>query len=292
MSPTAADAAAAAALTAAGAAAGAWARSWLARRRARARLPTPATAAGDGNRAVGPAWPAGLPGSPGAVAAAGVAVVTGAAGAVAVLGPLVLVVGSLAGVALPVVVRVRRRAERRRLRRMQMPAALDRLAAALRSGSPVPLALLEAGAAVPPPVGSELVALGREADAGRAVAEVLDGWSRRHDDAGTRLASTALTLAATVGGTPGHAVDGVAATLRERVDLADERRALAAQARLSALVLAVAPLAFAVLLGAADGAAASFLLGTPAGWACLGAGLALDGAGAWWMARLTRGPET
>jgi tight adherence protein B len=83
----------------------------------------------------------------------------------------------------------------------------------------------------------------------------------------------------------------VAATLRERLDLADERRSLASQARLSALVLAVAPVGFAVLLGAVDGSTADFLLGTPPGWLCLGLGLALDAGGAWWMAQLTRGPD-
>ena len=40
---------------------------------------------------------------------------------------------------------------------------------------------------------------------------------------------------------PGAGVDGVAATVRERLDLAAERRALAVQARTSALVLSVAP---------------------------------------------------
>jgi tight adherence protein B len=221
-----------------------------------------------------------------------VAGVVGIAAMAAVAEPMALVVGSMAAAATPIVVRSRRRAERRRLRRAQLPAALERLAMALRAGSPVPMAMVEVGAATPPPVGAELAALGREADAGRAVVDVLDGWGRRHDDAGTRLAATALALATTVGGTPGHAVDGVAMTLRERVELAEERRALASQARLSALVLALAPVGFAVLLGAADGAAASFLLGTPAGWFCLVTGLALDCAGAWWMARLTRGPET
>ena len=119
--------------------------------------------------------------------------------------------------------------------------------------------------------------------------EVLDDWSARYDDPATRLAATSLVLATVVGSTPARAVDGVAATVRERLDLAAERRALATQARTSALVLAVAPLAFAALLVAGDTAAAGFLLGQPAGWLCLAAGPALDVTGAFWMARLTRG---
>src|ERR687898_228054 len=57
----------------------------------------------------------------------------------------------------------------------------------------------------------------------------------------------------------------------------------------TALALSIAPAAFAVVLGLTDGAAARFLLRTPAGWLCLAVGLGLDAGGAWWMARLTRG---
>jgi tight adherence protein B len=101
-----------------------------------------------------------------------------------------------------------------------------------------------------------------------------------------------MVLAAAVGATPARAVDGVAATLREREDVAAERRALAAQSRASVIVLSAAPLVFAVLLGLSDSAATRFLVGSPAGWACLVVGVALDGAGAWWMATLTRGSDT
>ncbi|HYZ98327.1 MAG TPA: hypothetical protein VE575_06220, partial [Acidimicrobiales bacterium] len=63
------------------------------------------------------------------------------------------------------------------------------------------------------------------------------------------------------------------------------------QARTSAVVLSLAPLAFAVLLAMTDAAAARFLLRTTAGWVCLAAGLGLNALGAWWMARLTRGAD-
>jgi tight adherence protein B len=43
-----------------------------------------------------------------------------------------------------------------------------------------------------------------------------------------------------------------------------------------------------VLLTSLDPTAARFLLGTPAGWLCIGAGLGLDAIGAWWMSRLVR----
>src|ERR671911_579032 len=163
------------------------------------------------------------------------------------------------------------------------------VAGALRSGSSLPVALGEAGHATSHPLGPELVGLANEAAQGRPMAAVLDRWTHDHDDRDTRLAATALALSAAVGATPARAVDGVAATVRERLDPAAERPALGSPARASAVVLSIAPAAFAVLLGVSDGAAARFLLRTPAGWLCLAVGLGVDAGGAWWMARLTRG---
>jgi Flp pilus assembly protein TadB len=217
----------------------------------------------------------------------------GAIAAVVVLvwGPGFLLALLLAGTAAAVAWERHRWAAWAQLRRTQLPGGLDRLASALRGGSSVPSALASAGEEVPPPLGPEFAALGREAEGGRAAVEVLDAWANRHPDADTRLVATALVLASVVGAAPARAADGVAATLRERADLAAERRALGAQVRLSGLVLSVAPVGFAGLLAATDSAAAGFLVGSAPGWACLGIGLALDGAGAWWMTQLTRGDD-
>jgi tight adherence protein B len=215
----------------------------------------------------------------------------GVAIAALALGPAVLIVCASAGAVMPLLISRRRRALAHLRRRSQLPQALDRLAGALRSGSSLPVALGEAGRATADPLGPELATLAVGASQGQPIATVLDGWTRHHDDPGTRLAATALVLASVVGAAPARAVDGVAATLRERLQLAAERRALASQARTSAVVLSAAPLLFAGLLGMSDGAAARFLLHSRAGWACLAVGLVLDALGAWWMAHLTRGDQ-
>lgn len=183
---------------------------------------------------------------------------------------------------------LQRRAARRHRREMQLPAALDRMAAALRTGSSLPMAIDEAGAALDPPLGPELRTVAAEIARGRPVGDALHAWASTHGDAGTGLVASALVLSTVVGATPARAIDGVAATMRERLDLMHERRTMAAQARTSALVLSVAPVAFAAVLVLADTAAARFLVRSPAGWACLAAGITLDGVGAWWMARLSR----
>ena len=270
-----------------------WMHGWWSSQRARSRLlggagddPGAAQRAGD---AAGVARGAGR-----APPVPAVALVAGGAGIVAaatMIGPIAVGLAGVAAVAASIVVRCRRRTEVVAGRRAQLPQALERLAAALRSGSSLPVALGEAGRATPDPLGAELETVARGAAQGQPIAGVLDDWTRDHRDPGTRLAATALVLATVVGAAPARAVDGVASTLRERLELAAERRALASQARTSAVVLSLAPLAFAVLLAMTDAAAARFLLRTTAGWVCLAAGLGLNALGAWWMARLTRGAD-
>ena len=226
---------------------------------------------------------------PAPVAAAGVLV---GAMAMVTAGPGIVLTVAFAATVATVAHRWRvRAAARAPTGRRSCPHALDALAASLRSGASLPAALGEAGDALDAPLGPELAGLARAAARGRPVAEVLDEWSIRHGDPATRLAATAMLLATIVGSAPARAVDGVASTVRERLDLAAERRVLGAQARASALVLSAAPVVFTVVLVAGDPSAAHFLLGTPGGWACLAVGLTLDAAGAWWMARLTRGPH-
>lgn len=217
--------------------------------------------------------------------AAGAAVV--AVVVLAVSGPSLLLVGVGAGLGTSVWWRRHRAAEQERRRRHQLPDALERLAGGLRSGTSLLQSLIDTGATTPTPLGDELVAIGREAQHGEPLAELLDTWAARRGDRSTRLAAAAMTLALGVGATPARALDGVAGTLRERTQLRAERQALATQARASAMVLVAAPLGFMALFGVTDSAASQFLLSTPSGWLCLVGGIGLDLVGAVWMARLT-----
>ena len=174
-----------------------------------------------------------------------------------------------------------------RIRQRQLPVALDAVAAGLRGGEALRTAL-EAASAAGGPVGDELARVTSHAAAGRSLAAALTDWAASADDHGTRLAGAALAVAAEVGGPGADAVDAAAASLRDRAAAEDEVAALSVQARLSAALLTVAPLAFAFLLTTLDPPSARFLFGTRAGWACIAVGLTLDLLGGWWMMRLVR----
>ncbi len=178
---------------------------------------------------------------------------------------------------------------RRRNPAADLPVLLEGVAARLRAGCSLAQALVEAS---PPGPGVLADQWRRTAELVPALGAVgaLQDWAGRADRRSIRLAAAALTLAARTGGSPARAVDGVAATLRCRLALEAEIRALSSQARASAAVIALAPAAFGVLAGLTDPRTLAFLR-SPAGLVVVSAGLGLDALGAWWMARLCRGPS-
>lgn len=212
------------------------------------------------------------------------AVVTGLAALTG--GPALPAVAAVAAVAGPPVALSACSGRGDRLLEAALPEALEAVARSLRSGASLRQAVEEAGAA-PGSVGHDLRAVAREVAAGVPLATALDGWGRRRPLPGVRLAVSALGLGAETGGAHARALDGVAATLRARAGVAGEVRALSAQARLSAVVIVLAPLGFSALAAATDERTAGFFV-TPLGLACLAAGLALDALAALWMHRLSR----
>jgi tight adherence protein B len=179
---------------------------------------------------------------------------------------------------------------RDRQRDRQLPDALDRLGASLRAGAAVGPALVALAHEVPHPLATELRRLGWSIEHGQPVADALARWSgSERASRDVRLVAAALSLGAGAGGEVARAVDSIAATLRERHEVAAEARALATQARASATLLIAAPLAFTALVATVEPRAVAFLLTTPIGLACLLLGVGLDGVGAAWMARITRG---
>lgn len=181
----------------------------------------------------------------------------------------------------------RRASVARRRRARALPGLLEAVARALRSGASLRQALDASLARADAALVPELSVVCDAVAHGSTVEAALEAWSRRQPSEGLRLAVAALTLGIDVGGAPGRALDGVAASLRDRLAVDREVAALSSQARSSAVVMVIAPVVFAALAVAADRRTGRFLVGTPTGLACLATGLALDALAAWWMLRLT-----
>lgn len=186
---------------------------------------------------------------------------------------------------------VLRRGATGRLVERSLPDALEGLARAMRGGAGTLQALGEVAAVTRGPLGSELRQVVDEVALGTTLEAALHQLQHRRPEAGIRLTVAAVLLGADAGGAHARALEGVAASVRARLGVAAEVDALGSQARLSGLVIAAAPLAFAGLAVGTDAASATFLLRTPLGLACLALGLALDGVGAWWMHRVAMVPS-
>lgn len=165
---------------------------------------------------------------------------------------------------------------------------VDAMARGLRTGVPPVDAVRAAAAGAPSPLREELAACVAGAERGAPLAEAVDRWAAATGADGPRLVAAAFAVNRVAGGDPGRALAGVADTLRERRALQREVRALSSQARLSAVVIGVAPAAFGILTTATDRAIAAFVLGTPIGAGCVAAGLLLEVAGWRWMGRIAR----
>jgi tight adherence protein B len=202
---------------------------------------------------------------------------------------LVLAVASVALVAWSAAF-LRRVGAGRSLRRAAsaLPAAVSDLARSVRAGATLELALRELAPTTEGVLETELAGAVALLDRGHEIDRVLRVWGRASHIDGVALLVAACRFSLDRSVALERALDGVAAALLDRVEVDDEVRALASQARTSAVVLVALPPVGAVLFGVLDPDFASVLLSTAAGRSCLVGGLALDATGAWASRRLVQ----
>lgn len=169
-------------------------------------------------------------------------------------------------------------AYRRRTARESTPdqevAFCAAVAAELRAGASLRMALVDAAARVPQ---LDLAAPTRRARAGLPIDDVAAPLGDALPLNG-KLAAAALRIAADTGGKAASVFDGLAARAAFAAELAREQRAVTAQARLSALVVGGAPLLFGMLL-LATGRAGTLLEHGGIGIGIAVVGFALEAAG-------------
>jgi tight adherence protein B len=194
--------------------------------------------------------------------------------------------GAVAFVTLPVVV-VAMRERRGRQVAEAVPDMLERVASELRSGGTIVTAIT-AGAATEGPLAADLARVDARVRLGATLSDALRSWSRERIVTGVDASAGALAMCASVGGASADALDGLASSLRDRFAVASEARALSAQARMSAIVVGGAPVAYLAWSAIIDPHSVHVLLGTAVGRVCLAAGFALEVLGASWMRAIVR----
>jgi len=177
----------------------------------------------------------------------------------------------------------------RRARRISVsvPEALERVASELRSGGTVVTAI-GAVAHGDSPLAPDMERVNTRVRLGASLDQALEAWAKERAMSGVDASAGALALCASVGGRSADALDGLATSLRDRLGVAAEARALSSQARMSAVVVGGAPIAYIAWSAMVDPHAVHVLTGTGFGRVCLAVGLALEGIGGWWMRSIVR----
>jgi tight adherence protein B len=182
------------------------------------------------------------------------------------------------------------RSRRARLIAGAIPDVLERIGAELRVGGTVPTALaaLAHGDGL---LAADFARVETRIGLGAPLPAALDAWARERSVPGVDAAAGALALGASLGGRTAGALDGLASSLRDRLAVAAEVRALSAQARYSAWVIGLAPVGYFVATAALDPRSLHALLGTGVGRVCAASGVALEALGALWMRSILRGGD-
>ncbi len=202
-----------------------------------------------------------------------------------VLVPVLVLPAVLAAVVAGPVALHRRAGRNDRAASGALPGILDQVVAHLRAGGTVPDALVTL-AGRPGPLAGDLRRVVARVALGASLEESLVVWSAERPVADLATAAGALAMVTTVGGAASTPLEGLAASLRDDEAARGEARALSAQARISALVVGAAPLAYLVFTSASDPASVRVLVSSNAGRVCLVVGLGLETLAAWWMHRL------
>lgn len=176
----------------------------------------------------------------------------------------------------------RRRAE-------ALSEVLTTLGQQLRSGHSLTQAVETAARTAPAALAGELDGVVYRSRHGAGLLEGLRWWmTLRADDDDIHMAAASLAAAVETGGPAARAVDVASEIVRDRRALAGDLAALTAQARVSAVVIGLAPVAMAALTALTDPATVGFLLTSGPGLAMLVGGLTLDGLGVVWMVAMMR----
>lgn len=180
-------------------------------------------------------------------------------------------------------------ARQRRVRAIAaaVPDTLERIGSELRAGGTVASGLT-AVAHGDGPLAPDIGRIETRVRLGASLSDALQEWARERPVAGVEATAGALALTAAVGGRAADALEALGSSLRDRLAVSAEARALSAQARYSAWVIGVAPLGYLAASSVIDPRSMHALVGTNVGRGCALAGLVLEVLGATWMRAIVR----
>jgi tight adherence protein B len=159
-----------------------------------------------------------------------------------------LLIALFCGLVLPILVLRFLRKRRQKAFGAQFPDGLDMIVRSLRAGHPVPVAVSMVGREMKDPIGSEFGIVADEITYGADLESGLRNLYFRVGQDDLPLFVTAVAIQGTTGGNLGEILQNLSTVIRERFKMRRKIRALAAEARASAIILSSLPIVmFAVI---------------------------------------------
>ncbi|WJF91765.1 type II secretion system F family protein [Paraburkholderia bonniea] len=152
----------------------------------------------------------------------------------------------------------------------QLPDTLLMMAGALRAGASFPSALESVVQESAPPISQEFDLLMREIRLGVDLDTAMRNVEKRIPVPDFMMVTAAVTIAREVGGNLAEALESVARTLREKLQMEGKIKALTSQGRMQGIVMTCLPLFLMLVLRWMEPTAMEPLFSKPVGWATLG----------------------
>jgi tight adherence protein B len=146
-----------------------------------------------------------------------------------------------AGTLLPYLVLRILRGRRQKAFGAQFPDALDIIVRSLRAGHPIPIAITMVARELPDPIGTEFGIVVDEITYGADLETGMRNLYFRVGQEDLPLFVTAVAIQGSTGGNLGEILEGLSAVIRQRFKMRRKIRALAAEGRISALILSSLP---------------------------------------------------
>ena len=202
--------------------------------------------------------------------------------------PFVMLLFLIIGAVAPLFYFVYRRKKREDILVKQLPESIDMITRALRAGQSLDGALHEVGRSLPLPMGGEISAVYDEIAMGLPFESAIKNFEKRYPRiADIKILCTTFVIQRETGGNLTKILTGLATTIRERFKLKMQVKTLTAEGRVTSLILAMIPVAFALLTWFLNPKYISILFVHPMGKKILFFAFFLEGLGFYVMKKLS-----
>ncbi len=161
----------------------------------------------------------------------------------------------------------------------QLGDALNLMVNSLRAGYSSTQAMESIANEMPAPISEEFGRVVLEMQLGVPFDTAMANLLRRMPSADMDLIITAMSVQREVGGNLAEVLDSISFTIRERVRIKGEIKAMTSQGRITGTMVTLIPFALGVFIGAVNPDYIGHLFADPCGWIMIGIGLAMIGLG-------------